>query len=143
MADLSLKAQEKEIDGVVYKAWPVPFSIGRPTLVRLVGILAPMLARMVSADGKEVSAAVFETLPSVISDADLTYFAKVFGDAAQYRNDAGDWVPLVEKNQAAHFEGRYLAYFQWIVFCARVNFEGFFTGIKSGVGVGALAAMAK
>lgn len=130
MDDLSAQAQEKEIDGVTYKSWPISFSKGRPALMRLLGILSPVLSSMVGAKSKaDTAAALFGALPASLSDADLAYFAKLYGDAAQYKGEDGNWVPLIEKSQPAHFEGRYLAYFQWLAFCSEVNFAGFFTGM--------------
>lgn len=133
MADLRDRAIEEEIDGVAYKVWPVPFSIGRPALVRLLGILSPILAAAFRGGTRDI-AGVFEALPAALGDSDLQYFGKVFGDAAQYKNDKGDWCPLVDKVQADHFAGRYLAFFQWIVLAVRCNYGGFFDGIRSGVG---------
>lgn len=132
MNNLEAKAIEEEIDGVLYKVWPVPFSVGRPALVRVIGLLSPVLSSMLAAKSKqEMGAALFSTLPASMSDADLVYFAKLFGDASQYKNSEGNWAPLVDKVQSAHFEGRYLAYFQWLALAMRCNFAGFFSGLKS------------
>lgn len=139
---LDSKAIEREIDGVTYKVWPIPFGVGRPVLIRLLGVLSPVLAGVFKASTKEgMAAAVFDSLPSVLSDADLSYFSKVFGDAAQFKNERGDWQPLVEKNQGDHFAGRYLAFFQWIVLACEVNYASFFAGIKNGASADGLLRM--
>ena len=142
MADLSTKAIEEEIDGVMYKVWPLPFSVGRPALVRLLGVLSPILSGVFKAQSEAgQAAALFEALPAALTDADLAYFGKVFGDASQYRTASGDWAPLIEKIQAEHFADRYFAYFRWIALAARCNYAGFFAGIKSGASAGGLFQM--
>ena len=132
------RAQEREIDGVMYKAWPIPFAKGRPALVRLLGIVGPVLSKITNAKSAEAASALFSALPASLTDADLTYFANLFGDASAYKTIDGHWAPLVDKTQATHFEGRYLAFFQWLGFCVEVNFSGFFTGMSSALRSAAL-----
>jgi hypothetical protein len=143
MADLSERAQEREIDGFVYRVWPIPMKPhGTAALVRLIKLVSPMLSQILRADTKEErAAALFESLPQALTEADVDFFARAFGDAAQYQNDKGEWAPLIDKTQAQHFAGRYFAYFRWIAFCAEVNYGNFFDGIKSVVASGALPAV--
>jgi hypothetical protein len=135
MADLMERAQEREIDGVTYKVWPIAFKPnGMTALMRLLKIVAPAVGSLMAEKSKEAMAsALFGTLPTLLSDSDLDYFGRVFGDAAQYQSDDGKWIPLIDKNQAKHFDGRYFAYFRWLIFCCEVNFGNFFDGIKNGV----------
>jgi hypothetical protein len=85
-------------------------------------------------------AAIFAALPSIMNEEDVNYFAKTFGDYSSYRNDeTGNMVPLVSKNQDGHFAGRYLEFFQWIIFGLEVNFTPFFSGMIRSFGGGASA----
>lgn len=138
MVDLSNRAQEREIDGIRYKVWPISMKPhGTAALVRLIKLISPVLASVLKADTKAaMGAALFEALPNTLTESDIDYFAKVFGDAAQYLNDKGEWAPLVDKVQADHFAGRYFALFQWIAFAAEVNYGNFFVGIRSAVADG-------
>ena len=129
---LEEKTVEREIEGRMFRAWPMAWGIGRPALVKLMGILSPVLSGVFRGGTPgEATAAVFDALPSALSDADLTYFAKAFGDASHVK--VGDqWVPLVEQNQSTQFAADYLGFFRWLVFCAEVNFGGFFAGVMKG-----------
>lgn len=132
------RAIEEEIDGVMYRVWPIPMKpYGTAALVRLIKIVSPVLAGMLKAGTKqEVGAALFDALPDALSEADVDYFAKAFGDAASYMNDKGEWAPLVDKVQAQHFAGRYWAYFKWIALAARCNYAGFFDGMRAAAASG-------
>lgn len=138
MTDLESKAIEEEIDGVMYRVWPIPMKPhGTEALVRLIKVASPVLGSMLKADTKQaMGAALFDELPKVLSTADIDYFAKVFGDASKFLNDKGEWAPLVDKVQAHHFAGRYWAYFKWIALAARCNYAGFFDGMRDAVASG-------
>jgi hypothetical protein len=147
--DLMEQRQEREIDGVMYEAWPLKFEKGRPALVKLMATWAVIMGSVTrgAAQGAGAISGVFEALPLALSDADFTYYAKLFGDASRFKAPAASegaddrWVPLLERTQNEHFQGRYSAYFQWIAFCMEVNFSNFFDGI-SGVLKGALTGSA-
>lgn len=124
---LDEKKQQKEIGGVKYDMIPLGFAIGRPMLVRLIGIISPILGASAQGGG-----AVFDALPRCLSDDDIKYLAKNFGNASwYYRDDEQTAIPLVEENQNEHFAGRYLEFVQWLTFGCEVNFKGFFVGIKA------------
>lgn len=127
------KMQEREIGGVVYKTHPLPFEEGIKALLRFIRVLSPVLSAAFSQASKsDAVAGVFAALPTVLTDDDVKWFAEKFGQAAWYKGDSEDqWVPLVTKNRPEHFELRYLEYFQWIGFCAEVNFAPFFSGIMN------------
>jgi hypothetical protein len=133
---LEEKAQTREIDGRAFRAWPLPFGLGLTALVRLSGIVSPVLSSMFKgATESERMAGLFDALPAALSVDDVQYFARLFGDASHVK-DGDNWVPLVEKNQAERFEGQYMAFFKWLTFCMEVNFSGFFDGVmKGGAGV--------
>lgn len=130
------KKQTREIDGTTYEAWPVPFGVGRPALVRLVKIASPIIEGV--ARGRELGwgevAGLFSALPSAFTDDDLVYFARIFGNASRYKgtdaNSVEAWIPLVERNHAAHFAERYHVFLQWLVFHLEVNFTSFFVGMR-------------
>lgn len=138
MPDLSDRSQEREIDGVMYRVWPIPMKPhGTAALVRLIKLVSPVLGGMLKAGTKqEMGAALFDALPSSLNESDVDYFAKVFGDAASYLNDKNEWAPLVDKVIPHHFAGRYFAFFRWIAFAAEVNYGNFFDGMRSAVASG-------
>lgn len=137
-SSLEDRAIEEEIDGVMYRVWPIPMKPhGTAALVKLIKLISPVLGGIFKAGTKaEMGAALFDSLPSVLSESDVDYFAKVFGDAASYLNDKGEWAPLIDKVQSQHFAGRYWAYFKWIALAARCNYAGFFDGMRSAVASG-------
>lgn len=133
MVNLEEKSQTKEIGGVTYRSWPLPWGVGRPLLIRTIELLAPLLGQVTQAgSNEEQAAALFGNLPKVLNDADLQAFARAFGQASKFTDAVtGNEVPLVESNQANHFASKYLEFFQWLAFNMQVNFSGFFTGLKS------------
>lgn len=141
---IELQKQEREIGGVIYEVTPLPFGIGQKALMRFLRIAAPLLAAATGKDkdGVSVGAAVMKEFPSIVSDSDLEYFSKVFGDTSRYESE-GKRVPLVVGNQEHHFAGRYYEYFQWLVFCLEVNFRGFFAGMMRAGNDGALQGFLK
>ncbi len=126
---LEERTQEREINGVNYSVTPLPFGVGRKTLMRLVKIISPIAAAAFRGD----NAGVFEALPLALTDDDVEYFAKIFGQQSRYLED-GNWKPLLPANQEMHFAGRYAEFVKWLVFSIEVNFGGFFSG-KSGEGL--------
>lgn len=138
MEGLRSQAQEKEIDGVLYEAWPVPFSVGMPMLKRMIDIIGPIATSFM----REKEAGIFATLPTAFTDKDVAAFAKQFGSTSRVK-EGENWVPLVEAKQNTHFAGKYLQFLQWLTFCCEVNFKGFFSGLKGADGIGSLLAMAK
>lgn len=129
---LSDKNQEKEIDGFTYVVTPLPFGVGRQALMRLIRVVSPVFSAALG--GGKVEAAIFNALPLALSDDDVVYFAKVFGDASRYK-DGEKLVPLVSQNQELHFAARYKAFLQWLIFCVEVNYKDFFVSSMSGSGV--------
>lgn len=137
---LEERQQTREIDGVVYRVTPLPFGTGRPALMRLLKVMAPVLSAAL-AEPTNANAALLAALPTALSDDDLAWFARIFGDASQYQ-DGSRWVPLIQQNQELHFAARYEAFFRWLLFCVEVNFGGFFGGIKTASDVVDLVTLA-
>lgn len=139
---LEERAVTEELDGTVYRVTPVPLGVGKPALLRLIRILSPIFAAAAKAGEKDGrAAAIFEVLPTVLTDADEKHFEQLFGPYSEYKNETGDWIKLVDKARELHFAGRYLAYFKWMIFAMRVNFGDFFAGIADGAAVGGLVQM--
>ncbi len=134
---LSDKSQTREIDGVLYEVTPIPWGVGLPALNRLLRLTAPVLGAAMTSG----NAGLFEALPAMLGDADVTYYAKILGDGSRFKNAEGNMQPLIDKNQAAHFDGRYEAFYKWLLFALEVNFAPFFRGMLSGLGTGPLAAV--
>lgn len=132
---LEEKAQDREIGDVVYRVWPVPFGVGRPALMRLIGIISPLAAAYLKQTGERASvAALLEALPVALSDDDVKYFSELLGRASKYQ-DGANWPALIPANQDTHFAGRYLEFTKWLIFAIEVNFSGFFVGMKDGAGL--------
>ncbi len=55
-----------------------------------------------------------------------SFIAAKFGDASAYASEDGRSVPLDARNHDLHFAGRFDIYLRWILFCAEVNYAGFF-----------------
>src|SRR5262245_27205547 len=110
---LEEKRQTREIDGVTYAVTPLPFGVGQKALIRTLKVLSPIMAAALKdrANGA-TGAAIFETLPGALTEEDVAWFAKVFGDASQFQLE-GKWIPLLVDQQELHFAGRYLAFFKW------------------------------
>lgn len=134
--DLSTRAQERIIDGVNYRAWPVPFSVGRPLLVRAAKIAAPAFAAALkSGESAAQMSGALEAIGANLTDTDVVKFADAFGSASSYwgekKGGEEGWIPLVVANQDMHFAGRYSAFLQWLQFNMEVNgFADFFNTLK-------------
>ena len=135
---LEERAQDREIDGVTYRSWPLPFGIGQKALLRTIRVLSPIMAVLTRGD----QAAVFDVLPTALTDEDVAYFSDIFGKSSKYK-DGENWVPLLTSAQELHFAGRYSAFMRWVVLNMEVNFAGFFDGKAGGMGVADLAQMFK
>lgn len=126
---LDERKQERIIDGVVYEVTPLPFGIGRRALSRFVAIAAPVIGSVMERTSTgSIEKAVASALPVLatsLTDDELSYFAKTFGNASRYQ-DGDRMVPLLEAQQEAHFSGRYTAFFEWLAFSVEVNFSPFF-----------------
>lgn len=145
--DESTPDGEREIGGVLYRVKPLPFSVGRKMLVKLLKIMGPLFAAAFKGaildkqlGAKEVGgpgmiSEVMATLPVVLTDEDLADFSRVFGSVGSYFKD-GAWLALTSDNkknaQEYHFAGRYLEYMRWLTFNIEVNYGGFFAGVASG-----------
>ena len=137
---LEERQQEKEIDGTLYRVTPLPFGIGQKALMRLLKVLSPVLSAALSDNSQ---GAMLSAIPGALTEDDLAWFARTFGDASFYQ-EGGKWVPLVTKNQELHFAGRYETFFRWLIFSIEVNFSGFFSGLsRDASAAGAMAAIAK
>lgn len=138
--DLSTRAEERIIDGVNYRCWPLPFGQGRPLLVRAFKAVAPAFAAAFrgGASGEAGMAGALEAIAEHLDDSDVEKFARSFGDAASYwgeKKDGEGWIPLVSATQNLHFAGRYDAFFQWLIFAMEVNgFARFFNTLKDEAG---------
>jgi hypothetical protein len=123
LTGLRAQRQEREIDGVMYEAWPLPFRVGMPLLKRTLDIIAPIGSAVMAGGDK----AVFDVLPTAFTDSDVSRFAKAFGANARVKE--GDaWIPLMEAKQDLHFAGAYPRFMKWLLFCMEVNFSGFTDG---------------
>ena len=122
MANINLrdKAQQRDIDGVNYEVWPLPLGLAQTILLKFVRAIG---AAAEAADAND--AAQFAALAKALPDSELSFIAGKFGDASAYEED-GKMVPLIARTQEFHFAGRFDAYLQWLLFCAEVNFAGFF-----------------
>ncbi len=132
--DLETQDVDREVDGVVYRLRPMPFGVGRRALMRLVKIVSPVLSSAFKAgegDKLAMIARALDALPSALSDEDLAFFAKEFGNCSWYQ-DGDKWVPLLVARQETHFAGRYLAFAQWLAENIKLNFGPFFSGVMSG-----------
>lgn len=131
-------AQEKEIDGVMYKSQPVRSKQGTRALLRLMRIVGPIFASALRETGRASIAAALEALPTALTDGDVEYFSELFGTASWYAGDGGEWKPLAKTNkidlQDEHWAGRYLQFLRWLIFNVEVNFGGFFAGVAGEAG---------
>lgn len=133
--DLESQAIEEEIEGFTYKLVPLPFGRGRRALMRLVRVMSPILSATFR-DGEQLDklrmiSRALEVLPQSLSDDDVTFFAKEFGDCSSYL-DGSKWVPLLPAKQEQHFAARYLAFLRWLSASIKLNFGNFFSGVMSG-----------
>ncbi len=134
--DLSARSEERTIDGVNYKCWPVPFGVGRPLLVRAFKAVAPAFAAAFKSGGTGGGgmAAALEAIAASLDDTDIAKFATAFGDASSFWGELKEgegWKPLPTVVQNLHFAGRYDAFLQWLIFAMEVNgFARFFSTLK-------------
>ena len=129
------RCQTKEIDGTFYLVRPLPCAAGYKAMLRLVKIAGPIIAQaIVGSDVKtgtarsESVAEAIGLLASSIKDEDIGHFAKLFGESTMFSAEGSDdpVIPLKLDQQEMHFSGRYMAFFEWLMFAIEVNFGGFF-----------------
>ncbi len=115
------RAQFREIDGVKYEVWPLGHSLAQRILTKFLRSMAAMAGAVDAPDSAQLGA-----LARALSDEDIDFIAKNFGDASAYESEDGKSVPLVKVVQDMHFAGRFDVFLRWLLFCAEVNFSGFF-----------------
>ena len=130
---IGLEAQEQQriIDGVTYRVWPLPFTRGRRVLQRLLKVLGPIIAAGGLAESKfEQGAAVLGALPDALSETELDFLENTFADQSHYLAPNGsEWIALASgANRDLHFAARYHAYVAWLIFSIEVNFACLFRG---------------
>ena len=139
--DLRERAQEREIDGTLYRCWPLPFSAMRPLLVRLFNKVAPGLSAALAgvADAGDEGAQRVRLMGALtgalgaLSDDDVAALARALGSASEYV-DGDRNVPLIERNHDMHFAGRPDVYLAWIQFGLEVNGAARFFSTMTGIG---------
>lgn len=128
---LDEKAQTRTIGDDVYRVHPVAFGVGRKALIKLVKIVAPMLAAASAPGTKDDKiAALLTALPESLSEDDVEYFADVMGAASWIDHADGRQQALVKQNRELLFGHKYLEFFQWLGFALEVNYAPFFSGVK-------------
>jgi hypothetical protein len=129
------RQQTREIDGVTYIVNPLPFGVGKKALLRFTRVAGGALGGLeAGGDKAKMMLSLVAAISTALSDEDVDYFAKIFGDASWYV-DGQKNVPLLTVNHERHFELRYTAFFEWLAFCVEVNFSPFFSGLLNRLGV--------
>ena len=125
------RQQTRVIDDVTYVVNPLPFGIGNKALLRFTRVVGAALASIKTGSSGVAS---MGAIVSGLSDDDVDYFAKTFGNASWYL-DGEKSVPLVPVNQETHFDGRYEAFYGWLLLCIEVNFGSFLSRQLRNVGL--------
>lgn len=127
--NLRALAQTRTIGNVTYESWPLPHSAAQKILFKFL----KALGSAAEADGAS-DAAQFAALARALPEEDLTFIASRFGDASAYTEGEVKGAPLVIQSQDLHFAGRFDYFLRWLLFCAEVNFSGFFdTGRRNAI----------
>jgi hypothetical protein len=147
---VALEKLDKEIGGRRYYVTQLGAKKGRQALARLVKVLGPVMAHVVSdakpgaamrsISGDALKGALLE-LSERISEADLTYFCETFGEYTEVELEGGKRPRLTMEMQDLHFAGKYGEMLQWLAFAAEVNFADFFGALGVGGGGQLAAAM--
>lgn len=131
MVGLDEQQQQREIDGVTYRVFPLPFGKGKRVAQRLLRVMAPIFAAAgVARSQLEQGANVLASIPAALNEADLDFLEDTFADASHFLEPAtGNWIGLGNKTtRDLHFAARYDRFLAWLVFSLEVNFSSLFRG---------------
>lgn len=132
---MALEEKDKLIGRGRYYVTQLGAHKGRVALTRLVKLLGPVIAHVVSdskpgtallaISGDSLRDAMLE-LSKQISETDLQWFCDTFGEFSTFEDAIGKRPKLTPEFQNTHFAGHYGEMMQWLTFCAEVNFGDFF-----------------
>ena len=133
-----LEERDKLIGSNRYYVTQLGAGKGRQALSRLVKVLGPVVAHIVSdakpgaaasalsrVSGDALKGALLE-LSERISEADINYFCETFGQFSKVDTGDGKRPQMSLEFQNLHFAGKYGEMMQWLAFAAEVNFSDFF-----------------
>lgn len=138
-----LKTASKTIGNHTYTVRQLGASEGRKMLVRLVKILGPVLATLLSSAPDKSKAPpklgwslgstkvedlgkALEVLATRAQEADLEYLCSTLGMATTVGLGGGKEIPLTLEAQELHFAGAYGDMFKWLAFALEHNYSDFF-----------------
>lgn len=136
-----LKTESRAIGNSVFHVRQLGTRVGRATLTRLLKTLGPAmgaflegrdLAKIEGEPSGSAMAKVLAELSGSLSDEDLDYFCRTFGEATLVETEAGRQVPLTLETQELLFAGKYDELFKWLLFCLEVNYSSFLAGFGPG-----------
>lgn len=133
MAGGMLDAQKQTItiDGAKYTVTPLGALVGMRMLARITRIVGGSLADVVSL--KAAAAAIGTALAGFaerLTEEDVVYLCDTFMESTQLEAEPGKVVPLKGVFNT-HFAGRYVELFEWLKFCAEVNFGPLAKALKA------------
>lgn len=138
------------LNGTRYEVTPFGSTKGRQVLVRLSNLLGPALAQAlatpVSGDTakaalEKVSASAMADLLGRVSDADLDYLVREFGECTVVQTpDMKGPGPLDESRRDAHYAANYGELFQWLWFGITLNYKSFLAVVPVKFGAGQTSA---
>ena len=114
-----LKELEYELDGHTYLITQLPLSESQDVLLRLTKVV-------------DVSEGLsFASLVKGLSSQDINYFREhLFGKNCQFKNDAGNWVPLGKQLVESHFAGRLGTMIHLLAKCLLHNYSDFLADLR-------------
>lgn len=133
-----LKTEEIQINGNCYQVKQLGAKQGRQVLFRLTKAVGPALLAMPAALTGGSTAGLASALQS-IQPEDFDYLCDVFAQSStvSIRSTAHGADPFQSPHVSVaavfdqHFAGRYAELVEWLVFCARINFADFFSGMAA------------
>lgn len=135
---MALKQQERDIDGVKYRCYQLPFTPSRQLMRRLFNLAGPTFGAAIKGNrtlksilDTEVNlGAALSSLAERLSDEDVDYVHGLLAKQCEVSLDGG-W-QKVEAVAETHFAERGMKHwFSWLRFCLEVNYGDFFGGAES------------
>lgn len=120
--------EKKTIGTKVYQVTPLPAGKGLAVMARCARILGPALGEVPSLASLATSGpAMLGKLLERVSEADVTALCAAFAEYTQ----VGDGQTMVSLARCfdMHFQGDYLALWDWLRLCFEVNFAPLFDGL--------------
>jgi hypothetical protein len=128
--------EKRTIGGREFTVGKLSFADGQEMLVRVMGVVAPLLGEGAKAagNGPAMMAGMLAMLGTRLDNAMLEFIAEKLGAISTVKTGAIEFKLDKPALRESAFDGDYLSYFEWLAFGLEVQYRDFFVGLLARLG---------